>query len=148
VAALGPLLARHGTPAFKLASDAYGLLRPDKCVIFVDEATDAGGLVADLHRALSGCAAQGVPFTASLDGTALLTWGVDRKARVDGRGAESWRARLTTALGAAIAAGRTRGLPAAGIPAFACRYLDTLDVDTARWAPRAGLIARLREGAA
>ena len=145
LAAVVPLIARHGAPAFKLAADGYGLLRADKCVIYVDDRTDLSRLITEATDALDGCPAQGVPFTASVNGTALLTWGVDPTTHDGNRDRSSWRVWLTAALGAAISTGRGRSLATDDVIAFARGTLEHAGVDTTRWAPRPALVTRLRE---
>src|SRR5262249_48796660 len=96
-------------PAFKVGRDLYGVLRPDKFIAyFADWATLE--TAADVLRArLAGCPAHGVPFTAALDDTGLLAWGVDPPV-ADGVphwwSRESWRLWVTNHLAVALVAAR------------------------------------------
>jgi hypothetical protein len=128
---------------FKIGPHASGLLRPDKLMVYfatrgqLDEAADA------LRRELGGCEAHGVPFTAGLDDTGLLSWGIDppeneRALRWLGR--ESWRSWLAQRLGAAMAFAKSRPGPAAVEPwRFALERVRRQGIDVENWTPSPAL---------
>jgi hypothetical protein len=132
------VLASYGAPPFKVGSDAYSLARPDKLVVYF---TDRGQLLqcaAALRARLSPIAAQGVPFTAPLDETGLLSCGTDPPAEsqlLRGRESDSWRTWLTDRLASSLLlAKRTPGSPDA-VRDFALARLALDDVDTSTWTP-------------
>lgn len=91
--------------SFKIANGAAGMLRPDKLVAYFASREDLDGAAAILRRELAGCDAQGVPFTASLDETGLLSWGVDPPDDAQALRwlyRTSWRLWLVQRLGAAM----------------------------------------------
>lgn len=98
-----------GAHSMKTAFDARGLLRPDKLVLYFARQADALALGRSLLSELRGVAAHGVPFTCSVDGSALVSWGVDppRGAQFfDWQKGESWRLAVANRLARAILAVR------------------------------------------
>src|SRR5215472_5274871 len=90
---------------FKVGSDVYGLLLPDKIVLYFNHFAELRETAEQLMQRLSNCPVHGVPFTAELDGGGLLSWGVDppaEKQTVPWLEQQSWRLwianRLATAL--------------------------------------------------
>jgi hypothetical protein len=141
-----PALARHGSPSFKIASEAYGLLRPDKLVVYLDGDIDIESLARDLAKALAGCRAHGVPFSAPLAPSGIVSWGIDPPPVSGGR--PSWRAWIATRLGDALAVERRRPAAARGAVEVALRRLARDGVNTRRWAPTPALAKSLLGGAA
>jgi hypothetical protein len=91
--------------SFKIANDAAGMLRPDKLVAYFASREDLDDAAAILARELAGCNAQGVPFTAALDESGLLSWGVDPPDDAQALRwlyRTSWRLWLVQRLGAAM----------------------------------------------
>jgi len=139
---------------FKVGWDAAGLLRPDKMVAYFRGFETLAEAGQKMTARLSGCAAQGVPFTAALEDDGLLSWGIDPVAEWGTLSWErpSWRLwvtnRLANALVAAKSAANTSG---AGLPAcpepgqsptprlvpwrFALERLRLENVDTDTWTP-------------
>lgn len=130
------------TSRFKLGADAAGLLRPDKIVFYLADATEVTNLAQRLAAALVGTAAQGVPFSAELTQDGLLSWGGDPTADESpvGGGRESWRLSVCRRLAESILAAQHCGLSPAAAVAFACRRLELDGVDITSFAP-ANLIA-------
>jgi hypothetical protein len=89
-----------GVPAFKVASQVDGLLRPDRLVGYFTDGEHRRAVADALRGRLSGISAQGVPFTASDDPTGLLSWGVDPSSA--GTRPVSWRSWLTDQLAAGL----------------------------------------------
>jgi hypothetical protein len=90
---------------FKLGGDAFGLLRPDKLILYFSDYGALEAFAGSLALALAGFPAQGVPFTAALSEDGLLSWGMDppQNEQIPGwRGVESWRVWVTDRLARAI----------------------------------------------
>jgi hypothetical protein len=137
VECLGDSAAYH----FKVGDDGYGLLRPDKIVIYFRsfEALEATG--HSIGARLTDCPAQGVPFTAALNDSRLLSWGVD-PPRQNGvlawQERESWRLWITNRVAVAmIGAGRSQNSRL--VPwRFALERLRLDAIDTDTWTPLPG----------
>ena len=131
-----------GTP-FKIGNGAVGLLRPDKFVAYFATRQDLGDAAEVLRRELAGCDAHGVPFSAGLDDSGLLSWGVDppgdeRALRWLGR--DSWRIWLARRLGAALSIAKAaRGADAVEPWRFAIERARRHGVDVETWTPSATL---------
>jgi hypothetical protein len=131
-----------GAPAFKLGCDAFGLHRPDKLIVYFDAIEQLQALARVLDKRLEGHPAQGVPFTAALGETGMLSWGVDppRQQRTLGwSGSESWRIWLAARLARGIR--RAQAAPVDGVEPWVCA-LDRVrveGVDTDRWLPTRAL---------
>ena len=131
---------------FKIGDSAFGLLRPDKLVTYftsreqLDEAADL------LHRELAGCDAHGVPFTAGLDDSGLLSWGVDPPDSdrvLRWRQRESWRLWVVQRLANALSIAKTaRGANAVEPWRFALERARRQGVDIETWTPSATLWSR------
>lgn len=138
--ALHVALAVPGAVSVKVGRDLFGLLRPDKLVLYFPSCTAMMRAAHGLHRALEGVPAQGVPFTGQLFGAGLLSWGVDamgEDAEAPWSGDRSWRAWLTHRLASALAqAAREQ---AADVPAwqFAMDRVSLDGVNVAEWIPAA-----------
>jgi len=120
-----------------------GMLRPDKLVAYFttrELLDDAAGF---LRRELAGCDAHGVPFSAGLDDSGLLSWGVDppddeRVLRWLGR--DSWRIWLARRLGAALSIARAARTADAVEPwRFAIERARRHGIDVETWTPSATL---------
>jgi len=124
-------IARCGCMNFKAGRNAAGLLRPDKAVAYFSSREQALEAAERTGAALQGCPAQGVPFSASVDDSLLVSWGVDPAAE-DWEQRESWRLwvtnRLAVHLKAAAAAGEEDGRR------FALDRMRLEQVDTDTWA--------------
>lgn len=131
-------LVEAEVPAFKLGSDLYGLLRPDKLIAYLDDRRSLERLGASLMAELVDCPAHGVPFTAVLDGEGLLSWGVDppRSARIPGWDSiESWRLWVTNRLSRALLRARELGSGELEPWRYAILRLGLEGVGTESWLP-------------
>lgn len=72
-----PVLSARGASAFKIGGGAYALCRPDCFVVYVGTRRALEATAHSLRVALNGIPGHGVPFTAAIDDTGLLSWGVD-----------------------------------------------------------------------
>lgn len=98
------LLVKNKFSAFKVGASKYGILRPDKMIVYFSSFSDLKSFSDQLHVLLEGIRAQGVPFTAILDYKGLLSWGMDPPAYMkllpwDG---PSWRRWLTNRLASSL----------------------------------------------
>lgn len=124
--------------SFKIGADVYGLLRPDKIVVYFPNFELLAKAASRLQQELAGSPAQGTPFTAGIDPDGLLSWGMDPVSELqlptNTHGKESWRSWITKRLATALQASKQN---AADIPAwqFALQRLrlDGIDIDT--WTP-------------
>jgi hypothetical protein len=131
-----------GTP-FKMGDSAAGLLRPDKLVAYFATREELGEAAAVLRRELAGCEAQGVPFSAGLEETGLLSWGVDppdNDRALQWLGRESWRIWVAKRLAAALSIAKTARTAAAVEPwRFAIERARRHGIDVETWTPSATL---------
>jgi hypothetical protein len=131
----------HDALAFKVGAGHYGLLRPDKLVIYFRHREQLYAAAAALTDALAGAPAHGVPFTAAITADGMLSWAADPPAHAGLVGAiatESWRSWLTTQLATALIAGRTtddHGSGSANAVRFALHRAVALRIDPSTWAP-------------
>jgi hypothetical protein len=122
--------------------DGYGLLRPDKIgrLLFRSFAAleETGRRIA---ARLPDCPAQGVPFTAALEGSRLLSWGVDppkQNGVLAWQERESWRMWIMNRVAVAMIGARQsqNGRLAPWRFALERLRLDAIDTDT--WTPLVG----------
>jgi hypothetical protein len=126
--------SRMHVAQLKLGSDALGLLRPDKLVLYFPDLESLLGVAREIERALPDVVAHGVPFTAPIDDRGLLSWGIDPPSSAQTltwQSRESWRTYLASRLAAAIAECRTSDVEANA--RFALDRLRRDGVDTDRW---------------
>ncbi len=123
---------------FKIGSSASGLLRPDKIVAYCASFDDLASSASALQARLENCPAQGVPFTASIDPTGLLSWGTDpptEKHSSTYLERESWRLWVTNQL--AVALLEARSSEGDLIPwQFALERLRLQGVEIETWSPK------------
>ncbi len=137
------VLSSSPATAFKIGDSAAGLLRPDKLVAYFATREALDDVAAVLRRELAGCDAQGVPFTAAVEDSGLLSWAVDppdteRALRWLGR--DSWRLWLAKRLAAAMSVAKAARTAAAVEPwRFAIERVRRLGVDPATWTPSPSL---------
>jgi hypothetical protein len=129
--------------SFKLGNSAAGLLRPDKLVAYFGTREDLDEAASMMQRELEGCEAQGVPFTAILDESGLLSWGVDPpKSETVLRRLQrtSWRLWVVQRLGGAMAVAKAARTKAAVEPwRFGVARIQRMGIDTATWSPAPAL---------
>ena len=133
------LSAFPGTP-FKIGDGAPGLLRPDKLVAYFRTREPLDEAAAALRRELGGCDAHGIPFTAAIDGSGLLSWGVDppeSDRALKWAGPRSWRLWIAQRLGGAMAVAKSGTSIEAWT--FAVERVRRLGVDVETWTPSATL---------
>jgi hypothetical protein len=126
---------------FKVGNNASGLLRPDKIVIYIHNFEALQETAKEIRRRLSGCPAQGVPFTAAINNDdGLVSWGIDplaERVALAWQERESWRLWVTNRLATALLA--AKGTQTAGLQPwrYALERLRLDNIDTATWTPLA-----------
>ncbi len=135
--ALVEVLRESRATYFKLGSNAAGVLRPDKLVVYFDDIDSLSETSSELATRLDGIPAHGVPFSAESAGGGLLSWGMDPPAAertVPWTSRESWRLWVARRLAAALIAGQRES---AAMPPwrFALERLRLAGVDVERWIP-------------
>ena len=129
--------ARYGARALKIGGDIYGLLRPDKLVIYFETFEALAHAAQRLSGELANIPAHGVPFTAALGSSELLSWGLDGLG-LDARTSlpMSWRQWVTLRVAAALAvAKRETPIDEDAVGAFVHRRLALDGVDARTWTP-------------
>jgi len=128
-------LKPEAVKAFKVGRDRTGILRPDKLVIYFSDFDQVEQAAAQILSKLSGCPAQGVPFSAEL-GDPLVSWGIDPVTADDlppWLSRQSWRLWVTNRLAAAlVTAKRDRGSPIEPWK-YALERLKLDSVNTTTW---------------
>ncbi|HYW44466.1 MAG TPA: hypothetical protein VE959_16520 [Bryobacteraceae bacterium] len=123
---------------FKVGWDAAGLLRPDKMVAYFWNFETLREAANQIGTRLSGCRAQGVPFTAALQDNGLLSWGIDpvaEKGTLSWQERPSWRLWITNRLATALVAAKSAGNSGVEPWRFALERLRLENVDTDTWTP-------------
>lgn len=128
-------LARSKAFQWKVGRNVYGLLRPDKILAYFRNFVDLQEMAAHLTARLQGCASHGVPFTAEISGSGLLSWGVDPQAEAQTAAwpmRESWRARICNRLATALLYAKAAATNGPSPLRFAIERLrlDGIDPDT------------------
>lgn len=121
---------------FKIGNDVRGLLRADKMVGYFGSRSAIEDAAQRISSALSGCPAQGVPFTSALDGGALLSWGSDpppEEAVPVWLRRQSWRQWICNRLGAALAVAKHHASNSVPAWRFALMRLELEGVDLTNW---------------
>jgi hypothetical protein len=138
------LAAETSASAFKVGKDVFGLLRPDKLVVYFDAFEDLKEAARLFERELSGFPAHGVPFSAALTDDGLLSWGIDPPPERlgDNWQAESWRLWVTNRLATALIQAKTAQLGKFTPWQFAMARLRLDGVDTNEWAPQPDFLLR------
>jgi hypothetical protein len=131
---------RHvSCPAFKVGGDAFGLLRPDKLVVYFATVEDLQRAADAINGSVAGVGVQGVPFSGVIDSTGLTSWGMDPPAESWSASlpAQSWRQWVVERLAVHIVSARESG---SSSPANHSVHRLALDgVDTETWAPSLGI---------
>lgn len=123
---------------FKVGYDAAGLLRPDKMVAYFWNLETLRDAAKQIGARLSGCAAQGVPFTAALQDEGLLSWGIDplpERGTLSWQERPSWRLWITNRLATALVAAKNSQNSGLEPWRFALERLRLENVDTDTWTP-------------
>lgn len=126
------------TSTFKVGKTVYGLLRPDKLVVYFESFEDLAKAADHLQHRLEGCPAHGVPFTAGITPDGLLSWGIDPPRAAQApiwQVRESWRLWVTNRLATALVVAKASQSGAVEPWQFALERLCLAGVDVETWAP-------------
>jgi hypothetical protein len=128
---------------FKIGKDAAGLLRPDKIVVYFWDFQALMETANQIGASLAGCPAQGVPFTAGIEDSGLLSWGVDPPLETGvlaWQERTSWRLWITNRIATSLLAAKSEQNGGGGTPPwwFALERLRLQEVDTDTWSPLPG----------
>ncbi|MBS1830041.1 MAG: hypothetical protein JST93_32375 [Acidobacteria bacterium] len=123
-------VTRAGSMAFKAGRNAAGLLRPDKVVAYFHSEDQVQEAAEAIDRALSGCLGQGVPFSAPVGESLLVSWGADPPAE-EWELRESWRLWVTNRLAVHLKAAQAAG--DLNPRQFALDRMRLEDIDTDTW---------------
>jgi hypothetical protein len=129
-----------GVAAFKLGRGSFGLLRPDKLVVYADEWNSLWRIADRMHNVLGNMTPHGVPFTAPFTGNGLLSWGMDPppELRLSGWGMEeSWRFWTCNKLSRAVLNARTARLDKEQSLEYVEMRLLIEGIDPQQWLPTA-----------
>jgi hypothetical protein len=132
------ILSEFPVALLKVGRDVYGLLRPDKVVAYFKTHQEALIAARALCEALSGFPAHGVPFTAAIDASGLVSWGVDpprSEAMLAWQERESWRLWVTNRLASALVSARNARSYVVEPWRFAIERLRLAGVDPDSWTP-------------
>lgn len=138
--AVAEVLRESKAHHFKVGNDAAGLLRPDKIVIYFQDFESLQDTANQIAAQLTGCLAQGVPFTAGIADDGLLSWGIDpppEKGMLAWQERESWRLWITNRLAVALLAAKKAPSSTLEPWRFALERLRLDNVNTDTWAPLA-----------
>jgi len=127
---------------FKIGSDAAGLLRPDKMVLYLPNQERLLAIASELASLLKGTAPHGVPFSAEITSDGLLSWGMDppQSERILAwQEPESWRLWIVRRLAAAMIAAQTDARSTMAPSQFALERLRHEGVDVDTWTPSASI---------
>lgn len=133
-------LGRARSSVFKIAFPAESCVRADKIVAYFSNFGALQQCVANLMANGSlDATAQAVPFSASIPGTSLLSWGVD-PPNLAVQASGSWRSWLTRQVAECV-----RSIPASQTPREGLVHLKTAlrlrDIDPVRWLPLQQLLS-------
>jgi hypothetical protein len=137
-AVVAETVARSPAYSWKVGNGMYGVLRPDKLVVYFETFEDLQATAADLLAKLQGCPAQGVPFTAAVSEGPLLSWGIDpapEELSVPWLQRESWRTRICNRLASALTLAKNESRASMSPAQFAAERLRFEGIDTNTWAP-------------
>ncbi|MFN7936806.1 MAG: hypothetical protein U0R19_26030 [Bryobacteraceae bacterium] len=123
-------VTRAGSMAFKTGRNAAGLLRPDKVVAYFHSEEQVLEAARLIERALAGCRGHGVPFSAPIGDSLLVSWGADPPAE-EWELRESWRLWVTNRLAVHLKAAQAAG--DANPQQFALHRMRLENIDTGTW---------------
>jgi hypothetical protein len=134
-------LGRARNSVFKIAFPAESCVRADKIVAYFPSFAALQQCVANLlvHASLD-VEAQAVPFSATIPGTSLLSWGVD-PPNLEGRATGSWRSWLTRQVAESVHSIPPSYSPEKGL-LHVKAALRLRDIDPVQWLPMQHLLSR------
>jgi hypothetical protein len=127
--------AKVGCSRFKVGRGAYGVLRPDKFVAYFTHLDQVLRAAEMIGNEVGGAPAQGVPFSAGIDASGLLSWGMDPpRFELTPAGSEhqSWRRWLSERIALYITMARQSD---GDVPTFVRQRIALDGVDPVQWIP-------------
>jgi hypothetical protein len=127
---------------FKAGNSMFGLLRPDKLIVYFSNLADLRQVGELLGSRLHGYPAHGVPFTSELSHDGLLSWGLDPPRNthlISWQERESWRVWVANRLATYLLLAKSEGLSTLEPWMFALERLRCEGVDTDDWTPSESL---------
>ncbi len=125
------ILTASNAYCFKTGSNYHGILRPDKLVVYFDNLEELKNTAGRINNSTSNFLAQGVPFSAPIFDTLMLSWGIDPPAGK--KDAVSWRSWITRELATGIIEGKRKLV---GEPwQYALQYIRSKGFKTDTWEP-------------
>lgn len=137
VRAAAQTIADSAAVTFKVSASAEGCLRSDKCVGYFESYEELASAAARLSPRLGQTRGYPVPFTAALDESGVLSWGLDptEPALVGTIACRSWRTWVSTRLAGALADAKTFARGSTDPVGFALRVAAHHGIDVGRWSP-------------
>lgn len=139
---VAPVAAEAGALHMKIGRQPAGILRPDKFVLYFATEESLRHATECLREEVAGLSAHGVPFTAGIDESGLLSWGIDppsEERMLSWLPQPSWRNWVTTRLAIALANAKTAAELDREPWQYALERVELEGVDTQTWTPSADL---------
>jgi hypothetical protein len=132
------ILSTSKVYCFKTGSNYHGIMRPDKLVVYFDNFEDLKDTAQKIYHSTGNFSAQGVPFSAPILDTLMLSWGMDPPAGK--RKPISWRLWITKELASGIVEGKKM---LADEPwQYAVQYIRAKGFKTDTWEPNEDLFTK------
>lgn len=132
------ILTASNVYCFKTGSNYHGIQRPDKLVVYFDNLSDLENTAEKIYQATGSFSAQGVPFSAPLYDSLMLSWGIDPPSRK--KAPVSWRVWIARELASGIIEGKKMLVDEPW--QYALQYVRSKGFDIEKWEPDQELFAR------
>jgi hypothetical protein len=129
------ILTTSNVYCFKTGSNYHGIVRPDKLVVYFDNLEELKNTAQKIYDMTGNLSAQGVPFSAPISDSLILSWGIDPPAGK--KAAISWRAWITKELAAGIVEGKKMLVDE--LWQYALQYVRLKGFNTETWEPEESL---------
>lgn len=132
-------------PAFKIGANLEGLLRPDKLILYFPTFEELKRAASKIEDEIMGIKPHGVPFTASIGSSDILSWGRDPPSHLQPLSwtdKQSWRVWVTTRIASSLLLSRATRPTSLSPLSAALNYLWFCGVDPQTWIPRPALFER------
>lgn len=128
--------------AFKIGANLEGLLRPDKLILYFSTFEELKRIAARLEDEIDGAKEHGVPFSATIDASGILSWGQDPPSNwqpLSWTDKQSWRVWITNRIASSLLLSRATAPTMVSHLSAALDYLWYCGVDPQSWSPRSTL---------
>ena len=130
----------HGAHAFKVGLSPHGVLRPDSLLGYFSTLADLEGAARALSGVIDPSSSRGAPFSAPLDDSGVLSWGLDpKRGTIASAEGLSWRLWICGRLAHGIQTAVTEPVPCIPPADFARLRLPFWGVDPGYFGPLAEL---------